>query len=335
MTRLAVVLFNLGGPDRPEAVRPFLFNLFNDKAIIGVPQPLRWLLATLISRRRAPVAVEIYRQLGGASPIRPNTEAQAAALERALGAAGEVKVFIAMRYWRPFSDEAAAAVKTFAPDDIVLLPLYPQFSTTTTASSLEQWAASARRAGLTASTHAVCCYPAEEGFIEAMTALIRPAYERAATAGKPRLLFTAHGLPQRVVDRGDPYQKHVEATAAAIVQRLGIAGLDSRISYQSRVGPLEWLKPYTEEELSRAGAERVPLVVAPIAFVSEHSETLVELDITYREEALKRGVPRYERVPTVGIHPAFITGLARLVRMSLAQTSQVCGSATRCALAVA
>lgn len=335
MTRLAVVLFNLGGPDRPEAVQPFLFNLFSDPAIISLPQPLRWLLAKLISRRRAPVAAEIYRQLGGGSPLLPNTQAQAAALEQALGDIGTVKVFIAMRYWHPFSDETAQAVKDFAPDDVVLLPLYPQFSTTTTASSLKQWARSARRAGLQARTSTICCYPADEGFIEAMTALVRPVYQQASAAGQPRLLFTAHGLPQRVVDRGDPYQKHVEATAAAIVGRLAISGLDWRISYQSRVGPLEWLKPYTEDELRRAGSDRVPLVVAPIAFVSEHSETLVELDITYREEALKLGVPRYERVLTVGTHPAFIDGLAKRVRTTLDRNdsqARLCGADSRCAV---
>lgn len=330
MTRLAVVLFNLGGPDRPEAVQPFLFNLFNDPAIIRLPQPLRWGLATLISRRRAPVAAEIYRPLGGGSPLLPNTQAQAQALEQALDGMGTVKVFIAMRYWHPRSDETAAAVKAFAPDEIVLLPLYPQFSTTTTASSLKDWTASARRAGLAAPTRTVCCYATESGFIEAAAALIRPAYEKAAAAGKPRLLFTAHGLPQRVVDGGDPYQKQVEATAAAIVKRLALPDLDAVISYQSRVGPLEWLKPYTEDELQRAGADKVPLVVVPIAFVSEHSETLVELDITYREEALKLGVPLYERVATVGTQPAFIAGLAGLVR-DARSTTQLCGFGERCA----
>lgn len=338
MTRLAVVLFNLGGPDRPEAVQSFLFNLFNDKAIIGLPQPLRWLLASFIARRRAPTAREIYRPLGGGSPLLTNTQAQARALEQALGDLGAVKVFVAMRYWHPFSSETAVAVKEFGANEIVLLPLYPQYSTTTTASSLAEWQRQAQRVGLTVPVRSVCCYPSETGFIEATAALIRPAYERALAGGRPRLLFTAHGLPQRVVDRGDPYQAHVEATAAAIVVRLGIAGLDSVISYQSRVGPLEWLKPYTEDELRRAGADRVPLVVAPIAFVSEHSETLVELDITYRDEAMKLGVPHYERVPTVGIDPAFIEGLAGLVRgarhrparIAAAGGSRVCAPGFTC-----
>lgn len=311
MGKLAVVLFNLGGPDRPEAVRPFLVNLFSDPAILSIPQPFRWLLARTIAYRRAPMAVEIYRQLGGGSPLLPNTRAQAAALKAALGP--DAEVFVAMRYWHPLSAETAAAVCGFAPAEIVLLPLYPQLSETTTGSSLKEWRRSAAQVGLTAPTHVVESYPIEPGFIAAMAALIRPAYEKAAAAGRPRLLFTAHGLPQRVVDRGDPYQKQVEATAQAVVARLAIAGLDWQLSYQSRVGPLEWLRPYTEDELLRAGRDRVPLVVAPIAFVSEHSETLVELDITYREEALKQGVPLYERVPTVGTHPEFIAGLARLV----------------------
>ncbi|HEX9463064.1 MAG TPA: ferrochelatase, partial [Alphaproteobacteria bacterium] len=171
-----------------------------------------------------------------------------------------------------------------------------------------------------AHSRAVCCYPAEPGFVAAVAALIRPAYERTAAAvpnKPPRLLFSAHGLPKKMVERGDPYQAQVEMTAAAVVQALAIPKLDWRICYQSRVGPLEWLGPYAEQEIARAGADGVPLVVAPIAFVSEHSETLIELDVTYRDHARKAGVPVYERVPTVGTDPKFIAGLARLVREAL------------------
>lgn len=325
MTKTAIVLFNLGGPDTPQAVRPFLQNLFSDPAILGVPQPLRAFLAWFIARRRAPVAAEIYARIGGGSPLLPNTQAQAAALETALADLGAIKAFVAMRYWHPLVDQVAAEVRAFAPERLVLLPLYPQFSTTTTASAWRAWMAGTGAAGLGVPVHTVCCYPAERGFVAALADLIRPAYERArtATGRAPRLLFTAHGLPRRVVDRGDPYQAQVEMTAAAVIQALAIPGLDAQISYQSRVGPLEWLRPYTEDELRRAGADRVPLVVAPIAFVSEHSETLVELDMTYREEALKCGVPLYERVPTVGTHPAFIAGLAALVRETLARPACV------------
>ncbi len=312
MTRRAVVLFNLGGPDAPESVRPFLFNLFHDPAILGLPQPLRYLLARLLSARRAKVATEIYRQLGGGSPLLPNTRAQSDALQAALDA--DTRVFIAMRYWHPMSDETAAAVKAYAPDQIILLPLYPQFSTTTTQSSCKDWDRAARRVGLTAPTVTVCCYPTEPGFIAALAGLIAPALKRAREKGRPRLLFSAHGLPKKVVRAGDPYQWQVEQSAAAVVRALDIPDLDWVVCYQSRVGPLEWIGPYTDAEIDRAGRDRVPLVVAPIAFVSEHSETLVELDIEYRARAQQVGVPLYLRVPAVSTHPAFIGALVNLVR---------------------
>lgn len=316
MTRLAVVLFNLGGPDRPESVRPFLFNLFHDPAIIAVPQPLRWALAKLISGRRAPVAREIYRKLGGGSPLLALTKAQACALETALAESSDIdaRVFIAMRYWHPMSAEAARQVKSFGPDEVVLLPLYPQFSTTTTQSSLRAWDKAAAEIGLDAPTRMVCCYPTAPEFIQAQADLIRAGVVEAGAAGKPRVLFSAHGLPKKVIARGDPYQDQVERTTAAIAAALGDPALDWRICYQSRVGPLEWIGPATEEEIARAGAERRPLVVVPVAFVSEHSETLVELDIEYRHLAEKAGVPAYVRIPALGAHPRFIRALADIVR---------------------
>jgi ferrochelatase len=320
MARLAVVLFNLGGPDGPEAVRPFLFNLFNDPAIIGLPGPLRWLLAKAMSARRAPVATEIYAHLGGGSPLLPNTETQARALEAALG--DDTRVFVAMRYWRPFARETAAAVKAWAPDRIVLLPLYPQFSTTTTGSSLDDWRRAAEAVGLSAPVSALCCYPAQHGFVSAMAAAIRPALEAAAGHGAPRLLLTAHGLPKKIVAAGDPYPLQVEATAAAVVAALDRDGLDWTVCYQSRVGPLEWIGPATDAEIERAGRDKVPVVVAPIAFVSEHSETLVELDVEYRRLAGRAGVPDYRRVPTVSTAPDFIAGLAELVRHAAGTTGR-------------
>lgn len=317
--RLAVVLFNLGGPDSPEAVKPFLFNLFSDPAIIRLPQPLRYLVARLISSRRAKPAREIYARIGGRSPIVPETEAQAAALTSALEGLDldvEVRVFIAMRYWHPRAAEAARAVAEFGPERVVLLPLYPQFSTTTTASSFKEWREAAAKAGLSARTETIESYPVEPGFVQAQALLITEALHRAGD-GPLRLLFSAHGLPQKVVDGGDPYQAQVEETAAAVAAALNRPGLDWRVSYQSRVGPLEWIKPYTEDEIRTAGAEGKALVVVPIAFVSEHSETLVELDIEYRELAHEAGVPAYHRVPAVGTAPAFIAGLARLVASAL------------------
>lgn len=320
--RVAVVLFNLGGPDSPAAIRPFLQNLFSDPAILSVPGPLRWLLARLIARRRAPVAQEIYAELGGRSPLLPETEAQARALEAELAELGEVKVFIAMRYWHPFAAETVGEVRAFAPDEIVLLPLYPQFSTTTTASSVADWRQQAEKAGLAAPVHVVCCYPRQADFVRAHGEVIADALAAALAAGPARILFSAHGLPQKVVDGGDPYQWQVEQTAAAVIaalqERLGHETIDHVVCYQSRVGPLKWLEPSTEAEIARAGGAGIAVLVAPIAFVSEHSETLVELDIEYRHLADAAGVPRYERMPALGVSAGFVSALAALVRAALA-----------------
>ncbi len=313
MGRTAIVLMNLGGPDSLDAVEPFLFNLFNDPAIIRLPALFRLPVARLVARGRTKVAREIYAQLGGASPLLANTEAQARALDQALGE--EHRSFIAMRYWRPTSVETARAVAEWAPDQIVCLPLYPQFSTTTTASSLTAWRRAAARVGLRQPTRAVCCYPAATGFVEAIAELIRPVLaEMCADTTPPRLLLTAHGLPKRIVRAGDPYPDQVATTARAVVAALAWPDLDWEVCYQSRVGPLEWIGPATDAEIRRAGADRVSLVVAPISFVSEHSETLVELDRDYRCLAERSGVPNYRRVATVGIEPEFIGALASLVR---------------------
>ena len=210
---------------------------------------------------------------------------------------------------------------------MVLLPLYPHFSTTTSQSSLEEWRDAASRAGLTAPAVGVCCYPTAVGFIEALTDLVRQGLAAAAAAGTApvRILFSAHGLPKRVIERGDPYAWQIAATAAACIARLvdsGIAPVDYVVCYQSRVGPLAWIGPSIDDELVRAAADGVQVVVVPIAFVSEHSETLVELDIEYRERAAHLGVAGYHRVPTVGTHPAFIAGLAELVLSALSVTAE-------------
>lgn len=318
--RIAVVLFNLGGPDSPDAVQPFLFNLFCDPAIIGAPAPVRWLLAQFISRRRAPFARRNYALMGGKSPLLPNTVKQAKALQAALSGAGDVRCFIAMRYWHPFAGEVARDVKAFEPDQVVLLPLYPQFAAATTGSSLADWRKAAATAGLVAPSRTICCYPEEPGFISVMAALTAEAWKTVEKAGNPRILFSAHGLPKREIARGDPYQWQVEQTAAAIAsavsQNLGGAQ-EWMVSYQSRVGPMEWLGPYTDAEIKRAGDEGRPLVIVPLVFVSEHVETLVELDVDYRKLAADNGVPAYERVRTVNEDADFIEGLARLVRRAV------------------
>ncbi len=304
---------NLGGPDSPGAVRPFLYNLFSDRAIIGLPALLRLPLAWLIAARRAVVARGIYARLGGSSPLLANTEAQARALEAELGIG--YRCFVAMRYWHPLTAAAVGAVKAWRPAAIVLLPLYPQFSTTTTGSSLALWRHEAARQGLDGATRIIRSYPAAAGFVSALAAAIAGALDTAATDAAPvRLLFSAHGLPLKIVRAGDPYPREVECTAAAVVRALGRVGLDWLVCYQSRVGPLAWLGPSIEEELRRAGRDGVAVVVAPISFVSEHSETLVELDHDYRRVAETCGVPGYHRVATVGTDRRFIAALGDLVR---------------------
>ena len=327
--RVAVVLFNLGGPDSLDAIEPFLFNLFKDPAIIKAPGPIRWLIAKLISRRRAPIAREIYAHLGGASPILGQTRAQAEALETRLAArhgAIQWQVEIAMRYWHPVAGEAAGRLKAFAPQRIVLLPLYPQYSGTTTGSSVEDWRRAAAAEGIGTATDLICCYPDHPAFIAAQVGLIAQGLETArqgtAAAVPLRILLSAHGLPKRVIDRGDPYRWQVERTCAAVARGLeagGLMGHDTEIvtCYQSRIGPLEWIGPATDEEIKRAGAAGAAVVVVPIAFVSEHSETLVELDIEYAALASTCGVASYTRVPALAIDDGFIGCLAELVAATL------------------
>ncbi len=323
--KIAVVLFNLGGPDSPKAVKPFLFNLFNDKAIISAPKPIRWIIAKLISSRRAPIAQEIYEALDGRSPLLMNTKAQATALDQDLASKlpknYEVKSFIAMRYWHPFASETIEEVKNWGADEILLLPLYPQFSTTTSESSIHDWKRSVIAKGFLKPTKAVCCYHTADGFIQAITSLTEASLEALRANGinsDIRILYTAHGLPKKIIEAGDPYQRQVEETAKSIAAKLGpslnkFENSDWVTCYQSRVGPLEWIKPYTEDEIERAGKDKKTLLVVPIAFISEHSETLVELDIEYKELAEKSGVKHYARVPTTGTHPDFISCLSDLV----------------------
>ncbi|HAJ46806.1 MAG TPA: ferrochelatase [Alphaproteobacteria bacterium] len=323
--KVAVVLFNLGGPDRPEAVKPFLRNLFSDPAILSVPQPIRWFLAWIISSRRAPVARDIYAKIGGRSPILPLTEEQACALEKVIAGDGiEARVFVAMRYWHPFAHETAARVKAFGADRVVLLPLYPQFSKTTTESSFKDWEKAAAAAGLVAPTDRQCCYPLADGFVAAYARLLQEAIGRVPAGQKARVLFSAHGLPERVIKSGDPYQAQVELSAAAIAQAVGGGMPEWRVSYQSKVGPLKWIGPATDDEIIQAGRDGLGLIVVPVAFVSEHSETLVELDMEYAELAQHESVPFYLRVPAVATEPAFVEALAGMVKHALGRGG-LCG----------
>jgi protoporphyrin/coproporphyrin ferrochelatase len=330
--RVAVVLFNLGGPDRPEAVAPFLRNLFTDPAILRVPFFVRPVLARIIARARVKPALANYALLDGRSPLLPETEAQVRALEAALPELN-VRCFIAMRYWHPFSDAAAAAVRAWKPDEVVLLPLYPQYSTTTTGSSLTAWREAAARAGLVAPTTTLCCYHSDPGFAAATASLVGAAYDRARAeldAAIPlRVLFSAHGLPEVIVKAGDPYQFQVERTVASVLKAManrppGRGQVDWSICYQSRATPQVWLGPSAEQAIECAAHDKVAVLVVPIAFVSEHSETLVELDVEYRTLAEKLGVAGYYRVPTQSADPGFIAALARLVRHARANGPGLC-----------
>jgi ferrochelatase len=316
--RIAVVLFNLGGPDDQASVKPFLFNLFRDPSIIGLPDPFRTALARLISSRREKSAQANYALMGGGSPLLPETRRQAEALEQALGGplrGDQVRAFIAMRYWSPLTEQTAVEVAAFGPDEIVLLPLYPQFSTTTTESSLKRWREVYAGSGV---SRTVCCYPEAPGWIAAQAEGVKA--KLAEAGGQPvRVLFSAHGIPESLIaKKGDPYQEQIESTCAAIAASAGLK--DWAICYQSRVGPMKWLGPSTPEAIAQAGRDGVGVVVAPVAFVSEHIETLVELDIEYAELAHAQGVAPYLRAPAVGVAPLFIDTLADAVVDALGRT---------------
>jgi ferrochelatase len=257
----------------------------------------------------------------------------------------DYRVFISMRYWGPGSNEAAQGVLDFGPDQVVLLPLYPQFSKTTTGSSYKDWARAARAAGLETPATGICCYPTAPGMVAQQAARIRGALcdlgggpgrgpegrgpgGGMGRAARPRVLFSAHGLPKRIIAGGDPYQWQVEQTVAAIASELkdtpGTPPFDSSVCYQSRVGPMEWIGPSTMEEISRAGEDGAPVIVLPVAFVSEHSETLVELDIEYRRFAEERGVKTYVRLPALATAGPFMADLKKLVAKAAGSNDPVC-----------
>lgn len=330
--KTAVVLLNLGGPDSPDAVQPFLTNLFTDPAILRVPGFIRPWLGKFIAKRRTRAAQENYAVLGGKSPLLELTLEQAEALQAALTEEPtEYRCFVAMRYWHPFSLETAQAVRDWGADRVLLLPLYPQFSTTTTGSSMSAWAEACGGLGLNIPVKTLCCWHSDEDFAAATARIVAQALDDARAkldpAQKLRVLFSAHGLPESIVKRGDPYQWQVERTTAAVVEKLASPNLDWLVCYQSRVTPQKWIGPSTEAEIERAGKEKVALLVCPIAFVSEHSETLVELDVEYGELAEHSGVPGYFRVPAQNSDQGFIGALAGLVRRTAGQERSLCSFA--------
>jgi len=322
MGRVGVLLLNLGGPDELEDVRPFLYNLFSDPEIIRLPfswlqSPLAWLISTL----RAKKSQENYRQIGGGSPLRHITQAQAQALQEQLQSQGkDAKVYIGMRYWHPFTEEAIARIKRDAIEQLVILPLYPQFSISTSGSSfrllekLWQEDPTLNRIEYTV----IPSWYQQPGYLQAMALLIAQELDQFPNPDSVHIFFSAHGVPvSYVTEAGDPYQQEIEDCTALIMQTLNRPNSHT-LAYQSRVGPVEWLKPYTEDALQELGAQGVEdLLVVPISFVSEHIETLQEVDIEYRELAEEAGIHNFQRVPALNTHPVFIDSLATLVDEAL------------------
>jgi len=308
----AVILFNLGGPDKLESVEPFLFNLFNDPEILSIPTIFRYPLAKFISKRRAPIAKNIYREIGNKSPILELTQKQATSLENNLLKKGDYKCFVVMRCWHPRAIDVIKKVKEFNPEEIILLPLYPQFSAATSGSSINEWSDLCKKENFNVKTKIICCYPTENNFVKSHAHLIKKTIQNEESKNF-KLLFSAHGLPEIKIKKGDPYQWQVEETVKEIMMHLNDENLDHTISYQSRVGPLKWIGPSTDDEIIKYSKEKKGIIIVPVAFVSEHSETLVELDIEYKKLAEKNGCSFYKRVPALGIEENFIKGLAELV----------------------
>ncbi|MDZ4805206.1 MAG: ferrochelatase [Candidatus Eisenbacteria bacterium] len=321
----AILLMTYGTPDGKSDVEQYLYNIFNDPDIIELPwyaAPFRSLLARKIARGRFEEVQHNYGRLpGGRSPLNELTAAQGEALVQALAGDGRFESFLGMRYWAPRTEEALARIVERGIRRILLLPMYPQYARATTGSSINDFRKAARRLGVAdrIEVRAICCFPDNGPMIEAMARDIRVA-ARDLSADEFRatpLIFSAHGLPQSVVDRGDPYQKHVERTVAAVVSCLG-GHPDVTLCYQSRVGKQEWLKPYAEDVLDALIKRKAPRVLLyPVAFVTEHSETLFELDMLYGDSLRAAGID-YRRVPALGINPGFITGLADEVRLAMA-----------------
>lgn len=326
MGRVGVLLLNLGGPDDIEDVRPFLFNLFADPEIIRLPfpwlqKPLAWMISTL----RAKKSQANYSQIGGGSPLRKITEAQGKALQEKLSAIGQdASVYIGMRYWHPFTEEAIAKIKEDKIEKLVILPLYPQFSISTSGSSFrvleEMWKTDPDLQKVDYTL--IPSWYDNQGYLKAMADSIAEKLNEFEHPDRVEIFFSAHGVPKSYVEEaGDPYQHEIEECTRLIMQTLNRAN-EHTLAYQSRVGPVEWLKPYTEDALEELGEKGIKdLLVVPISFISEHIETLQEIDIEYKEVAEEAGIENFQRVPALDTHPIFIDALANLVKDSLNSTS--------------
>jgi len=328
--KIGVVLFQLGGPDSLDAIEPFLYNLFCDPDIIDFPfaRIARQPLAKLISTTRAKHVAHHYAEIGGKSPILEFTQRQARALEAELCRETETRVVVAMRYWHPFTAEAIAEMAAFAPDEIVLLPLYPQYSKTTTGSSLNEWNRRFHANGWNPRAHVVREFYEDAGYLDAVVATINESLRNMEDAGNLDMVFSAHSVPVAVIEQGDPYQRQIERTVELVCERGGWPAR-RHICYQSKVGASKWLRPSMHETIQRlasAGAQHV--LVVPISFVSDHVETLHEIDIEHRKQANDLGIRDYRMMPGLNDSPAFIRALAALVRARI-QTRQCSAAASQ------
>jgi protoporphyrin/coproporphyrin ferrochelatase len=327
MGRVGVLLLNLGGPEQLEDVRPFLFNLFSDPEIIRLPfvwlqKPLAW----LISSSRSKKSQENYKLIGGGSPLLRITQEQGQALQAALQQKGQdAQIYVGMRYWHPFTEEAIARIKRDNVTRLVILPLYPQFSISTSGSSFRLLAKIWQEDPALQEQVDYTVIPSwykRSGYLRAMADLIAEQLDQFDEPDKAHVFFSAHGVPLSYVEEaGDPYQKEIEDCTELIMQTLDRPNAHT-LAYQSRVGPVEWLKPYTEETIEELAAEGIKnLLVVPISFVSEHIETLQEIDMEYREVAEHAGIENFRRVPALNTHPIFINDLADMVVNAVNQPS--------------
>jgi ferrochelatase len=314
--KLGVVLFQLGGPDSLENIEPFLYNLFCDPDIIDFPfaRIARQPLAKLISSTRARHVAHHYAEIGGRSPILEHTTRQAAALEAVLRADFDARVVVAMRYWHPFTEEALGLLERHRPDEVVLLPLYPQYSKTTTGSSLNEWRRRFHPNGWAPRVRAIEEFHQDAAYLDAVVEAVNGTLAGIGDVRDCDFVFSAHSVPVSVVERGDPYQRQIERTAELVWQRGGWAGR-KRLCYQSKVGASKWLRPSMHETVKELAAEqRKHVVVVPISFVSDHVETLHEIAIEHREQARGLGIEDFRLVPGLNDSPRFIEALAGLVR---------------------
>ena len=317
--KIGVVLLNLGGPDSLDAVEPFLFNLFSDPDIIDFPGSFlfRKRLAKLISTRRSPMVRKQYEKIGGKSPLKDHTLKQAALLEEKLNERFPAKVYAAMRYWKPSTEETLDEIEKEGITKVILLPLYPQYSKATTESSVKEWEkhVAARNGRLKLETELIEHYYDFPHYIDAFVDRVNEGLARFPEDIRPdtHIVFSAHGTPMKLVRQGDPYSGHIKETVDAIMQRGGYTQ-QSSLCYQSKVGPLKWLTPSTPDTIKELASKGVKhMVIVPVAFASDHLETLFELGIEYRHVAKEAGVEQYEVTTGLNDSPLFINALARLV----------------------